>query len=477
VWFKVDSTTTPQHILWQGPSTQNGWGDGSGNPLSHEMHLTICKFDTNNTLNYFYGYEETGEVWIPAVEINMSFSDTTNWNHAAVVMTGAGTSPSAKLFLNGVSQGTDTGTQTNRSAWDSNLRIGRPGTDQRYVNGTIDEARILDTERSAEWIAASYESERDDFLDYHTEETQSYLLDLEVQWTSVDFSEASEELCLYIADGTHSFDATGGYIRIGDGSPDWGSTQGTISFWVKMDDVVQGRFWGQHGDMETRWSGTNLVLDWGAVASLTSTTTFNADQWYFVAIVWNETADNLLLYVGDTDTLPALDANSLNGTWTNTTPTSTENRFLNGLGGDQPVDGHGDELRYWNISRTLQDLQSDYNTSLTGAESGLRSYFPLDNDLGDRGPNNDDGNASGSSMFSTDVPFNSLPVETLRVDVWTGVDWQNVIAASTYGWNNVTVAAYLTSPSLTIRYTGSIEVNDATQDSWYVDVAVLHVWT
>ena len=54
VWFKVDSTTSPQHILWEGPSTQNGWGDGSGNPLSHELHLTICKFDTNDTLNFFY---------------------------------------------------------------------------------------------------------------------------------------------------------------------------------------------------------------------------------------------------------------------------------------------------------------------------------------------------------------------------------------------------------------------------------------
>jgi len=171
VWFKADSTTVPQHILWEGPASQNGWGDGSGNPDSHEMHLTICKFDTNNTLNFFYGYEGSGSNFTPAVEIIMPFSDTTNWNHAVAVMTGAGTSPSAELFLNGVSQGTDTGTQTNRTAWDTNLRIGRPGPSQRYFDGMTDEVRILETAASASWVKASYESERDDLLDFSSEET------------------------------------------------------------------------------------------------------------------------------------------------------------------------------------------------------------------------------------------------------------------------------------------------------------------
>ncbi|UCH32324.1 MAG: DUF2341 domain-containing protein, partial [Candidatus Bathyarchaeota archaeon] len=166
VWFKADSTTAPQHILWQGPVSQNGWGDGTGSSTSHEMHLTICKFDTNNTLNFFYGYEDTGGNFTPAVEIITPFTDTTNWNHAVVVMTGASTSPSAELFLNGVSQGTDTGTQTNRTAWDTNLRIGRPGPSQRYFDGKIDEVRILDTTRSDAWIKASYESGRDDLIDF-----------------------------------------------------------------------------------------------------------------------------------------------------------------------------------------------------------------------------------------------------------------------------------------------------------------------
>jgi hypothetical protein len=308
----------------------------------------------------------------------------------------------------------------------------------------------------------------------------NYELDLEAQWTNVDFSESNEELCITFYDGTnntYSLDATGGYMIIGDGSPDWGSPAGTISFWVKMDGTVQGRLWGQDGNMETRWAGANLVLDWGGAGSMTSVTAFTANQWYFVAIVWDETADNLLLYIGDESDVPTLDVNSLSGTWTGTTPIPTENRFLNGLGGNEPVDGHGDELRYWNITRSLAELQSDYNTTLTGSEPGLRSYFPLNNNFADFGPDNRDGSGSGSYAFATDVPYTVPASETVQVDVWTGTAWQNIFASLTNGWNNATVTAYLTASTFTIRFKGSSETNDATQDTWRIDATLLHVWS
>lgn len=305
-------------------------------------------------------------------------------------------------------------------------------------------------------------------------ETPNYEADLEVQWTNVDFDESNEELAIYAnMANTHSLDAAGGYMIIGDGTPDWGSATGTISFWVKMDTSVQGRFWGQDGNMETRWSGTNLVLDWGATASMTSAYSFSADKWHFVAIVWDEANDDLFLYVGDESSFPALDANSLSGTWASTTPLPTQNRFLNGLGGNEPLDGHGDDLRYWNIARTIIEIQNDYSTELTGSEAGLRSYFKLNNDFDDIGPNNNDGSGSGSCSFSNDAPF----PEDLKVDVWSGSTWQNLLDGLTDGWNNVSVSAYLVSSTFTIRFVGSTEANDAIQDSWQIDVTLLHVWT
>jgi hypothetical protein len=212
------------------------------------------------------------------------------------------------------------------------------------------------------------------------------------------------ELIMWEPDA-RSLEATGGYMVVGDGSVDWGSAEGTISFWVKMDSAVQGRFWGQDGDMETRWSGPNLVLDWGADTSITSATEFSADMWYFVAIAWNEDSDDLFLYIGDTTNPPTADANSLEGTWTSETPPVTENHFLNGLGADEPVAGRADDLRYWNTTRSLSDLQSDYDVELSGSETNLRSYFKFSNDLTDSGPDGNDGSGSGSYSFSTEVPF------------------------------------------------------------------------
>jgi len=208
-----------------------------------------------------------------------------------------------------------------------------------------------------------------------------------------------------------------------------------------------------------------------------SFTSFSADKWYFVAIVWDENNDNLFLYIGDENNPPTLDANSLSGTWVSTTPLPTENRFMNGVGGTEPVDGHGDDLRYWNVARSLTELQSDYNVTLTGSETSLRSYFRLNNNFDDIGPDDNDGFGSGSYSFSTDTPINQTATESLKVDVWTGSDWQNIFAQLTNGWNNASISSYLVSSTLTIRLKGNIETGDSNQDNWNIDSSVIHAWT
>jgi hypothetical protein len=229
--------------------------------------------------------------------------------------------------------------------------------------------------------------------------------------------------------------------------------------------------------METRFSGTNLVLDWGASASLTSGTSFVADKWYFIAITWDEVANTLILYVGDQDTAPVVDAQSTSWFSAVSTVGVTQNNFMAAKWGINPVDGHGDDLRYWNTDRTLSALQGDYEEELTGSETNLRSYFKLNNDFDDIGTNNNDGSASGSCSFSSDTPFLGSSGETLRVDVWTGASWQNVFTNLGSGWNNFTVSAYLTSSTFTIRFKGSTETADTIQDSWDIDATLLHVWT
>ena len=71
----------------------------------------------------------------------------------------------------------------------------------------------------------------------------------------------------------------------------------------------------------------------------------------------------------------------------------------------------------------------------------------------------------------------ALSAENLRVDVWTGSGWDTVISAlDANDWNNVTVSSYVTSSTFTIRFVGTTETDDTTQDYWAIDVTLLRCW-
>jgi hypothetical protein len=70
-----------------------------------------------------------------------------------------------------------------------------------------------------------------------------------------------------------------------------------------------------------------------------------------------------------------------------------------------------------------------------------------------------------------------LDSESLKVDVRTGSSWITVIESlNSSSWNNVSVSAYLTSSTFTIRFKDGTSTGDITQDSWNIDVTLLHVW-
>ena len=75
------------------------------------------------------------------------------------------------------------------------------------------------------------------------------------------------------------------------------------------------------------------------------------------------------------------------------------------------------------------------------------------------------------------IYMDEVGAEGLRVDVWTGLTWEELIANLNVGWNNVTVTSYLTSSEFTIRFVGTTELGDSTQDYWTVDATLLHTWS
>jgi hypothetical protein len=342
----------------------------------------------------------------------------------------------------------------------------------------------------------------DSNVDSSSPEDQGNLIDF-VNMTSVDgnLANLTEEM-----ETEGSLDCSGGYMIIGDGTVDWSSTTGTISFWIKFDTVGSGRPYGQDGNMEVRWSGSSLVLDWGGTGSMTTAYTFSVDTWYFIAIAWNETSDDLLVYVGNESTLPTLDTNSLQGTWISTLPIVSTSYFLRGLGGSDIVDGHGQDLRYFDIARSQAAIQSDYKQQLTGSEPNLVNYYKLNSDFSDYA-GIDDGSGSGIYSFVTDdyapltydgnfildqevqftnvsyilatetlcIHTSTLGSEDILVDYWNGTGWENLfsdLTAST--WNNVSVS--LTNSNFTIRFIdGTQQGDNSTQDFWLIDAVLLRV--
>jgi hypothetical protein len=72
----------------------------------------------------------------------------------------------------------------------------------------------------------------------------------------------------------------------------------------------------------------------------------------------------------------------------------------------------------------------------------------------------------------------TLSAESLKVDVWTGSTWINVIAAlQPNQWNNISISSYLNSSTFTIRFKDGLITNDTVQDSWNIDATLLHVWS
>ncbi|UCH31819.1 MAG: hypothetical protein JSV05_10125 [Candidatus Bathyarchaeota archaeon] len=305
----------------------------------------------------------------------------------------------------------------------------------------------------------------------------NYELDLEIQWTNVTYEATNAELAILAEEGTntHSLNASGGYMIVGNGSPNWASPSGTISFWVYLD-TVGNRPWGQHTDMELRFYGGNLILDWGAGTDLISNTSFIAGKWYFIAVVWNENTNELWLYVGDQDSPPTLDAYS--NSWYSFVSSLivTENNFMASRGGLNPTLGRGDDLRYWGIDRNLTELQKDYRTELNGSEANLISYFKLNGNFEDVGPSSNNSTSVGTCTFSLNTPFDQASTEELKIDIWTGSSWQALFTGLETGWNNISISSYLNSSIITIRLKGAIETTDDFQDVWKIDTTLLYIW-
>jgi hypothetical protein len=172
-WFNADDTLFAHHLIWQGVGTANGFGDPGDQEMSISLGNDIGGTDFDNVLAFNLGDTDGSNANV--ISIETAFTDTTGWHQVVVTVSNMSTSPSASMYLDGVLVGSDTGAspETDRNLWDTDLRFGRPGADQRHYDGMLDEVQVSSVARSADWIAAQYDAERNSFVSFGSEETAS----------------------------------------------------------------------------------------------------------------------------------------------------------------------------------------------------------------------------------------------------------------------------------------------------------------
>ncbi|OLS26804.1 MAG: hypothetical protein HeimC3_06960 [Candidatus Heimdallarchaeota archaeon LC_3] len=301
---------------------------------------------------------------------------------------------------------------------------------------------------------------------------------------------------------TNSSDLTGGYISCT--TCDIGVSSGTISFWIKFDSVSSGRPLGMDKKQDLFLQGSYLKANWGAGGPhFTSTTLFTTNAWFFIALTWDEVANNLYFYIGTESASPALDSGSpASGFWTGTVSTLSQNSVYFGRGygsGGQPIDGHMDDIRIYSQVRSMNEILNDYNKTLAGGETGLVYYYKLDNDYTDSAGNNN-ASLSGSGAFSADVPTwelsvfeqemqftnvvhflgskelaiktGSLSSTDLGVQYWTGSVWSTITdSLVANSWNNITVS--IITSTYNIRFIEMIP--DENAEWWEIDSVLLKI--
>ena len=155
---------------------------------------------------------------------------------------------------------------------------------------------------------------------------------------------------------------------------------------------------GTAGSVHINWSPT--LSTWYHVAAVYDDVAGTAELFIDTASIGSDSVDTLGsgIYNGNADFMIGAVKNS-----------GTPTLFFDGL---------IDEVRVWNDVRTPTEIADNYDTELVGNESGLVGYWKLNNNYLDETSNNNDLTASGSPVFSTDVPFGGATPITVTPDMF-----------------------------------------------------------
>ena len=181
--------------------------------------------------------------------------------------------------------------------------------------------------------------------------------------------------------------------------PDFSYASGTIEAWVRkdnwqdaVDDALFSNGIGHTGTnsfyvsfhpavgLHFRYGGQGESGNTAAYATVASTSGLAANSWHHVAATWNNDGSNTTLSIYLDGALIISTATSTNLILSGPTTFGISRGAYNShyvLQG-----GSIAEMRVWNVARTQTEISSNMNTLLTGSESNLISYWPINDGSG-----------------------------------------------------------------------------------------------
>ncbi|NEP86225.1 MAG: LamG domain-containing protein [Okeania sp. SIO2C2] len=148
----------------------------------------------------------------------------------------------------------------------------------------------------------------------------------------------------------------------------------TIEGWIKPASLPNASLFGQNDAIEFGFNSEKKLIGWVAINSLVQTDySYPVNEWHHVALVGN--GSKLSLYI--------------DGVEKTSTPHGTVNNYGSSTDSFQigagvwsggtldPFHGQMAEVRVWNKARSAEEIKADMRQRLTGQESGLLAYFPL----------------------------------------------------------------------------------------------------
>jgi hypothetical protein len=176
-----------------------------------------------------------------------------------------------------------------------------------------------------------------------------------------------------VASNGLDFDGVDDYVSISNGYA--ATNEVTYEAWVytqfnsNFQSILDHNNWNT-GAIHFQFSGSTLQFDVNGADNNSCTFSFSQNTWYHLAVAYSKTGGYIKFYV--------------NGTLTNTinkgsmpTIAGSQAISMGAWAGGRFFKGIMDEVRIWNVARSIEQIQANMNSELLGTEAGLVAYYPF----------------------------------------------------------------------------------------------------